>query len=109
MIDDCFADDPTFIRQPQMLHCLCARGRRIMISTITTAQQFNAIHPIIRTSATALYMYSLRNTKDLGAFADEVSAALDKQTLLDLYHAATSQLCSFLFVKMPPKRELHAF
>ena len=64
IIDD-FADSPEFTRQSKMLHSLYVRGRHNMISTITATQKFNAIHPIIRVNATELYVYRLRNMKDL--------------------------------------------
>ena len=80
MIDD-FADDPSFTRQSKMLHSLYVRGRHNMISTITTTQKFNALHPIIRVNATELYVYELRNRRDVGTCIDEVSAAFGNQTL----------------------------
>ena len=52
-----------------------------MISTITATQKFNAIHPIIRVNATELYLYKLRNMKDLDIVIGEVSAVLDKKTI----------------------------
>ena len=55
-----------------------------MISTIVATQKFVAIHPIIRTNATELYVYRLRNQKDLDAFLEELSALHDKRTLLRL-------------------------
>ena len=83
-----------------MLHSLYVRGRHNMISRITTTQKFNAIHPIIRVNATELYVYRLKNTKDLDTFIDEVSAVLDKKSLLELYHIATSEPYSFLNVEI---------
>jgi hypothetical protein len=74
-----------------MLHSLYVRGRHNMISTITATQKINAIHPIIRVNATELYVYRLRNNRDLETFIDEVSAVLDKKTLLELYNIATSK------------------
>ena len=74
-----------------------------MISTITATQRFNAIHPIIRVNATELYVYRLRNMKDLDTFIDEVSAVLDKQSLLEIYHMATSEPYSFLYAKLTAK------
>ena len=62
-----------------MLHSLYVRGRHNMISTITTTQKFNAIHPIIRVNATDMYVYRVRNMKDLDTFTDEVPAVLDKR------------------------------
>ena len=65
------------------------RGRHSMISTIVATQKFVAIHPIIRTNATELFVYRLRNQKDLDAFLEELSALYDKKTLLRLYQHAT--------------------
>ena len=108
IIDD-FADDPSFTRHSKMLHSLYVRGRHNMISTITATQKFNAIHPIIRVNATELYVYRLRNMKDLDTFIDEVSAVLDKKSLLEIYHMATSEPYSFLYVKLTAKDKNEMF
>ena len=99
IIIDAFADDPSFTRQSKMLHSLYVRGRHTMISTITSPQKFNAIHPIIRVNTTELYVYRLRTMKDLDSFIDEVSAVLDKETLLNICNIATSEPFSFMYVK----------
>ena len=99
LVDD-FADDPSFSRSSKLLHSLFTRGRHTMISTIVSTQKFNAIHPIIRTNATELYVYRLRNQKDLDAFLEELSALYDKKTLLKLYQYATEMPFSFLYVKL---------
>jgi len=99
IIDD-FADDPSFSRHSKLLHSLYTRGRHAMISTITATQKFNAIHPIIRVNATELYVYKLRNQKDLDTFVEEVSAVLDKKTLLKVYHECVAEPHSFLYVKL---------
>ena len=88
IIDD-FADDPSFTRQSKMLHSLHGRGRHNMISTLTATEKLNAIHPIIRVHMTELYVYRLRNMKDLDTFIDEVLAVLDKKALLQIYNIAT--------------------
>ena len=80
-----------------------------MISSITATQKFNAIHPIIRVNATELYVYRLRNTKDLDTFVEEVSAVYDKKTLLALYNAATEEPFSFLYVKLTAKNKEDMF
>ena len=71
-----------------------------MISTIVATQKFVAIHPIIRTNATELYVYRLRNQKDLDAFLEELSALYDKKTLLKLYQYATDAPFSFLYARL---------
>ena len=99
LVDD-FADDPSFSRNSKLLHSLFTRGRHSMISTIVATQKFVAIHPTIRTNATELYVYRLRNQKDLDAFLEELSALYDKKTLLRLYQHATEAPYSFLYVKL---------
>ncbi len=61
-------DDPSFTRQSNLLHVLYTRVRLNVISTTAAMHKFNAIHPIIKISATNLYVYRLRNTKDLEEF-----------------------------------------
>ena len=102
IVDD-FADDPSFTRQSKLLHALYTRGRHNVISTITATQKFSAIHPIIRVNATELYVYRLRNYKDLETFIEEVSAVYDKQGLLALYNAATEEPFSFLYIELTSK------
>ena len=50
-----------------------------------------------------LYVYKLRSMKDLDTLIDEVSAVFDKKTLLELYHRATAEPYSFLYVKLAAK------
>ena len=108
IIDD-FADSPEFSRHSKLLHALYTRGRHSMISTITATQKFSSIHPLIRVNATELYLYRLRNHKDLETFIDEVSAVADKKTLMELYNLATSEPYSFLYVKLTAKTKNDMF
>ena len=64
VIDD-HVDDPIFTRQSKLLHQLYIRGRHDCISTITSTQKYYAIAPIIRINSTQLYVFRLRNYKDL--------------------------------------------
>ena len=74
-----------------------------MISTITATQKFSAIHPIIRTSTTELYVYRLRDYKDLETCIDEVSAVADEKSLVEIYHTVTDEPYSFIYVKLTAK------
>jgi hypothetical protein len=103
VIDD-FADDVQFCRHSKLLHSLFTRGRHNYISTIVATQKFTAIHPIIRVNATELYVYRLRNNKDLETFLDEVSGSINKKTLLDIYRLATKDPYSFLFCNLVAKK-----
>ena len=102
MIDD-FADSPEFSRNSKLLHGLYTRGRHSQISTVVATQKFNALHPIIRVNASELFVFRLRNNQDLQTFIDEVSALVDKQTLLEMYKLAPREAFSFLYIKLTAK------
>ena len=108
IIDD-FADDPSFSRHSKLLHSLFIRGRHSQISTVVATQKFTAIHPIIRVNASELYVFRLRNYQDLQTFIDEVSALIDKKSLLEMYHLATEAAYSFLYVKLTSKNKNEIF
>ena len=108
LVDD-FADDPSFSRHSKILHALYTRGRHNSISTITATQKFTAISPIIRVNATELFIYRLRNNRDLETFIEEVSAITDKKTLLEIYNLATHDPYSFLFVNLRAKKKNDMF
>jgi tRNA A37 threonylcarbamoyladenosine biosynthesis protein TsaE len=109
IVDD-FADDPKFVHSSNnVLNTLYVRGRHNMISVITASQKFTALSPLIRVNATELYIYRLRNYKDLESFIDEVSAVADKKTLMELYNLATSEPYSFLYVKLTAKTKNDMF
>ena len=99
VVDD-FADSPEFSRHSKILHALYTRGRHNSISIITATQKFNAISPIIRVNITELYVYRLRNYKDLETLLEELSALIDRKTLLNIYNLATDEPYSFLFVNL---------
>ena len=104
VVDD-FADQPSFSRNSPLLNQLFVRGRHNSISTIVGTQKFNALSPLIRVNATELYVYRLRNYKDLETFVEEVSAIVsgDKKLILEIYNMATSAPYSFLFVNLRAK------
>ncbi len=80
-----------------------------MISTITSTQKFRAIGNIIRINFTESYVFRLRNTNDLEAFWEEVSALANKKPLLDIYNLATSEDYSFVYVKLNIKSKSNMF
>ena len=108
VIDD-FADSPQFTRQSKLLHALYIRGRHTFISTITATQVFNALSPIIRKNITELYVYRLRNYRDLESLIEELSALYDKKTLLQLYNIATDEPHSFLYINLVAKNKADMF
>jgi len=108
VIDD-FADSPAFTRQSKLLHRLYIRGRHTFISTITATQVFNALSPIIRKNITELYVYRLRNYRDLETVIEELSALYDKKTLMELYNIATEEPHSFLYINLVAKDKKDLF
>ena len=50
-----------------------------------------------------MYVFRLRNNQDLQTFIDEVSALVDKATLLAMYRLATKNAYSFLYIKLTAK------
>ena len=108
IIDD-FADSAEFSRKSTLLHALFTRGRHSGISTIVSTQKFTALHPIIRVNATELFVFRLRNYKDLETFIEEVSALIDKKSLMQIYNLATEEPYSFLYVKLNEKKRNDMF
>ncbi len=102
IIDD-FADNPQFSRSSKLLHALYTRGRHSFISTITATQVLVALSPIIRKNATEIYVYRLRNYKDLESLLEELSALAPKKTLLDMYQMATAEPYSFWYINLMSK------
>ena len=107
IVDD-LADDPRFTRQSKLLHQLYIRGRHNAISTITSVQKYFCLAPIIRINSTQLYVYKLRNYKDLESIVEELSAIYNKKTLLEIYNKATEDPYSFLYVNLaaPNKKDM---
>ena len=75
IVDD-FADEASFIRHSKLLHALYTRGLHNSRSTVTATQAFTALSTLIRKNATELYIYRLRNYRDLETFIEEVSKLL---------------------------------
>jgi hypothetical protein len=108
VVDD-FADQPSFTRSDKLLHSLYTRGRHTFVSSITSTQVFNCLSPIIRKNATELYIYRLRNYRDLETLIEELSALYDKKTLMALYQMATGEPHSFLYINLMAKNKKDMF
>ena len=92
-----------------MLHSLFTRGRHSQISSLVSTQKFASLSPLIRVNACSLYVFRLRNYQDLSTFLDEVSAIVDKKTLLQMYKRATDEDFGFLFVKLNSRSKKNMF
>ena len=108
IVDD-MADQPDFTRKSKLLHQLYIRARHDCISTITSTQKYNCVAPIIRINATQLYVFRLRNYKDLECIIDELSALAPKNTLLEIYNTAIKEPFNFLFINLVAHDKNHMF
>lgn len=108
IVDD-FADSVEFSRNSKLLHSLFTRGRHSQISTFIATQKFNALATILRVNADTLYVFRLRNYQDLNTFLEEVSAIVDKRTLLQMYKSATDIDFGFLTVKLTSRDKTKMF
>ena len=104
IVDD-HADDARFSRNSPLLNSLFVRGRHNSISTLVGTQKFNAISPLIRVNAAELFVYRLRNYKDLETLVEETSAIVggDKKLILQIYNLATAEPYSFLYINLRSK------
>ena len=90
-------------RNSKLLHGLYTRGRHAFISTITATQVLVALSTVIRKNCTELYVYKLRNYRDLESLIEELSALAPKKTLLQMYNTATEEPYSFWYINLMAK------
>ena len=100
IVDD-FADMPRVMHSPtNPLAQLFIRGRHAGISTIVSTQKYHAIDPVLRTQATFLVVFRLRNGKELQSVVDELSAIYPADVIKSIYEEATDEPFSFLYVDL---------
>ena len=99
IIDD-FAEDRVFMKYSKVLHGLYTKSRHFGLSVITASQKYNALATIVRLNTSSLYIFKLKNMKEIDTFIEEQSALVDRKTLYEIYKIATEEPYSFLFVKL---------
>ena len=99
IIDD-MADNPKLCRNSQLLNSLYIRGRHNQISTITSVKKLRTLSNVIRVNITEIYIYKLRNYKEIESLIEELSALYNKKTILEIYNLATESPHSFLYNKL---------
>ena len=100
VIDD-MAEDQRFMKYSKILHGLYTKSRHNAISVLTSVQKYNAVAPIIRLNSSSLYIFKLRNMKEVDAFIEENSAMVDKKRLYEMYQQAVNfKPYSFFFIKL---------
>jgi DNA helicase HerA-like ATPase len=100
LVDD-FAETQEFLRNSKPLAKLFINGRHLSISTIVSTQKATLVSPTIRTQATSIFVFRIRNQQDLDLIASEFSALLPtKKDFLDLYRTATNEPYGFLYIDL---------
>ena len=72
-------------------------------------QKYRLLDSTVRVNATALFVFRMRNNKDLEAVLEENSALADKDTLLEVYNAATQEPYQFLYIDLTQPQPNLAF
>jgi len=97
VVCDDFANERKVVRGG-ILERLYLRGRHINCSTFVLTQYYRLLSPAIRTNATHLACFRMRNLKDKIAIIEENAAIIDKKLLLQMYDTATSRPFGFLLI-----------
>ena len=88
-----------------MLNTLFIRGRHSQISTIASSPKLRLISSTMRVNTQFLCVWKLRSALELESLLEEVSATHDKQTLMAMYHHATSQPYGFWYINLTRNHE----
>ena len=88
---------------------LATRGRHIGITWIISSQVLNLVGTVIRKNCRTMAVWRLRNAKEVETLCEELSGVYDKNTLLELYRAATEEAFSFLFIRLDAKTRQEMF
>lgn len=102
LIDD-FADDHKAMKYNKSLTSLFVKGRHSKISVFLSSQQYHLLSKTIRVNASSVVCFKLRNVMDLEDFLNEISATVDKKTMLKIYTQCTKEPYSFLFCDLTAK------
>ena len=102
ILDD-IADAPEIARHNQLLQSLYARARHTGIAVITASQKdsVSILHPVIGVNATQLFIFRLRNKKELDRIIEELGALGDPKVLLEI--TATAEDFNVLYVDLMNK------
>ena len=99
VVCDDFANDRKVVRGG-ILERLYLSGRHILTTVLVLTQYYRLLSPAIRTNATLLACFRMRNIKDLEAILEENSAMVEKDKLKLMYDKATSRPFGFLLIKL---------
>ena len=99
VIDD-FIDDKRISNTSKALNSLSIRGRQSFKSTICLIQKYISVSPMIRLNISNLFIFKLKNMKDLQSLLDETSALINKKRLMEIYEKTIEQKYNFLYINL---------
>ena len=97
IVCDDFANERRVVRGG-LLEKLYLSGRHINVSVFVLTQYYRLLSPAIRTNATCLAVFRMRNVKDLEAILEENSALIDKDRLKKMYDRAVAKPFGFFLI-----------
>ena len=103
IIDD-FSDRPDVLHKTggdDVLATLYVKCRHYFISVLSSVQKFKSIANVVRSNATCYFIGRLKSSIELNhGILEEMSAIVDRATLLEMYQRATRQPHSFFFIDL---------
>ena len=73
------------------------------VTWVISSQCLNLCGTVIRKNVRCMCIWRLRNYKDIEILCEELSGIYTKEDIMELYKYATSELYSFLFVRLDAK------
>ena len=95
IVCDDLADNKSAVKGNSLLNSIFTRGRHMGISCILMTQRYRMIDVTTRVNANALFIFRMRNYKDLESVLEENSALLNKKQLLEVYEHCTTENSPF--------------
>ena len=109
IICDDLADDKSAVKGNTLLNSIFLRGRHMGLSCILMTQRYRLVDVSTRVNANALFVFRMRNHKDLEAVIEENSALLNRKQLLEVYEHCTVDKFSFLYINLNESNPQNAF
>ena len=109
IVCDDLADDRSAVKGNTLLNSIFLRGRHMGLSCVLMTQRLRLLDVSTRVNANALFVFRLRNYKDLEAVIEENSALLNKKQLLEVYEHCTKDRFSFLYINLNESDPQNAF
>ena len=95
------ADNPRAVhRAGGILETLFVRARHFGCSTWTDSQALKLLSPSVRLNIAGLAIFRLRSNHDLQSIMEFTALGITKEELMAMYHEATNDMYSFLYINM---------